>query len=110
MLCEFETTDNGDGTFSQLCKRCGHSATTTTERYYNGCSVVGWGDRLKAAFARRGITKELYAAARGRHRVVGGMNCVLVELPPDEPTCNCDERQAWLNRWGNALVNRWWPT
>lgn len=80
---------------------------------FSGPNCNGWGVRVKRWLARVGITHERYVAARGRHRVIGGMHCVLVPLPPDEPSmCGCASREEYLNKldlWSRSVVNRWWP-
>lgn len=37
MLCLIKTTSRGDGTYEQLCIRCGEVEITTTERLYKPC-------------------------------------------------------------------------
>jgi hypothetical protein len=94
-----------------ICPRCRTRAPSRDCRR----NCTGWplahelGHWLRWLLAAIGVTPARYARWRGRYRVVGGMHCVLVELPPDEPGCNCAARREWLNRWGQSLVNRWWP-
>lgn len=108
--CEFHRVEG-----VWLCQRCLAPSKSRSEvAPRRTCLVQGLGDRISRWLGRVGLTNTRYLAARGRWRVVGGMNCVLVELPEDEPAyCGCADRQAWLNwadRQSRHLVNRLWPS
>ncbi len=111
--CNFRTEKLAEDRYKQTCLRCGHKDETTTERLSKTCKVQGWGWKLAQWLRKFGITEERYAAARGRKRICGGMNCYFVDLQPQEPGCYCGNRQAWLDYaddMARATVNRLWPT
>lgn len=111
--CNFDTVKIAEGHYRHACTRCGHKDKTTTERFSHTCKVQGWGWHLAEFLKRLGITEQRYAAARGRRRICGGMNCYIVELQPDEPGCFCGNRQAlldWADDMARSTVNRLWPT
>src|SRR5262249_30750844 len=102
-LCAYERLLDG----RWRCPRCGDETSKARERAPNRiCRRPPLGDRLALWLARWGLTKQRYAALRGRWRVVGGMNCVLVELARGERACLCAARQAWLNRRRQAFGKR----
>jgi len=86
------------------CKRCGAATTPGFRRVCNldwsdhdperyaadgPEQLRGLGDYTESLLQSVGITKERYQAAK--------------QLFGLAPTCNCDERKAWLNR-----VSDWW--
>ncbi len=95
--CDLELKSN-----EWVCSRCRRplrAIGNTPPR--RGCTYRGLGDKFTHWLSCVGITKDRYAAARGRRRVVGGMNCVFVEMSPDEiSACGCADRQELLNRVG----------
>jgi len=94
MLCEFKTEQTANG-FRQYCPKCGHAATTSTERYLRNCEIEGppkpgLGDLSAYALAHLGITKEKFAEWMGK----------------DGDCSSCAKRQEKLNRFGRYLAKR----
>lgn len=94
MMCRF--TIDGD---VATCTACGRTMRVVrglrADQYFAECTgdvreqPLGLGDYTEQVLSAIGITKERYVAVK--------------ELFGLAPTCDCEERKAWLNR-----VSDWW--
>ena len=95
-LCEFETVDNRNGTFSHKCRNCGHEGETTTLKWYHPCATYGppapgLGDHIANGLEYLGMTKER----------AGAFTQKWLGVP-----CGCPERQERLNKLGRYVKMR----
>jgi hypothetical protein len=71
----------------------GHSPTNVSVIIEQEAERKKLGDHVESLLASIGVTKERYGAVK--------QNLGL------EPACDCPDRQAWLNKWGDKVRN-WW--
>ena len=104
MLCQFTTTETPNILHCPICKRDQRSKYGP-EKTFRECRTIEpcdepkalslwqqfksglWGDVTESILSSVGLTKDKW------QEIIGG-------------TCGCGERQAWLNKVGQAITNQ----